>query len=414
MTSSSAWAVEIERMSSRDRAHTGKFHPYCVSPDGSLQLPLEIPRLNGPRQWPTGASPGWAELTVPGEGTYSVWRPLHSEFYFGQQDVPVRVCVSPEDRSRIDWTNGHEELLRLIASGRAFPFCGYVFVLPDWEKFVMNSFRYDVGKKDALSVFVGYRGQSKRYEEKFTPGLYRKGSDPLRAKQWQVRSRIAGNVLKQRFLEQRNEPLTEMEAIGILQHHYIIGPTDLVDFSHDVSIAKWFALNERVNGTYRRKKFLCSDRRDADRETCYVYTVAVRAIGNTTLSPEEAKPFTSGVVFRWWEDFGSKEGSPQPEVPPYNLAPLWSEYPRWQKGFGLRGVRSGDVDVYGSILSVTEHAFHPRFRKDGWDRIGGPELSIDGQRFGCGEDSSCMTKFLFPELPRWFKDVISEIEKLVR
>ena len=344
MSSSSSWAVEIERMPPLDRANAGKFHPYCVTPDGSLRLPLEMPRLNGPRHWPVGKAPGWAEITLPDERTRSIWRPLHSEFYFGQQEESVKVCVAPEDRLQIASMSSHD-VLQLIASGRAFPFCGYVFVLPDWEKFVMNSLRYHVDEMDALSVFVGYRGQSKRYEEKVTPGLYRKRSEPWRAKQWQERSRIAGNVLKQRFLEQMNKPLTEVEAIGILQHHYIIGPTDLADFSHDVSIAKWFALNEHVDGTYRRKTFVCSDRRDADREACCVYTVAVRAIGNLTLSEEDAKPFTSGVTLRWWEDFGSKKGSPQPEVPPYNLAPLWSEYPRRQKGFGLRGVGPGDDDA---------------------------------------------------------------------
>ncbi len=405
MSLSSTWAVEIERMSPPKRANAGRFHPYCVTPEGSLRLPLEIPRINGPRQWPVGKAPGWTELTLPDGRKHSIWRPLHSDFYFGQQEKPVKVCVAPDDRARIASMTSHD-VLQLIVSGRAFPFCDHVFVLPDLARFVMNSFRYHVNKMDELSVFVGYRGQSKRYEEKFTPGLYRKRSNPQRAKQWQDRSRTAGNVLKQRFLEQMNKPLTEMEAIGILQHHYIIGPTDLVDFSHDVNIAKWFALNERADGAYRRKEFV-------DREACCVYTVAVRAIGNLRLSEEDAKPFTSGLTFRWWEDFGSKDGPSWPEVPPYNLAPLWSEYPRRQRGFGLRGVGPGDRDACGAILSVTEHPFHPRFSKDGWDRIGGPELSIDGRRFACDEDSSPMTAFLFPQLPRWFKDVISEIRELV-
>ena len=100
-------------------------------------------------------------------------------------------------------------------------------------------------------------------------------------------------------------------------------------------------------------------------------------------------------------------------MPPYNLAPLWSEYPRRQKGFGLRGIYPGELDKFGSVLTVTEHLFHPFFFKNGWDRIGGPALTIDGKSFAFGDDSSGMADFLFPARPRWFETAASEAAHVV-
>ena len=276
-------------------------------------------------------------------------------------------------------------------------------------------FQYDVDKMGKLPVFVGFRGHSREYEETLTPGLYREHNGLSRAKweKWRQCARVAGNVLKQRFLENESKPLTEIETIGILQHHYVIGPTDLLDFSYDVNIAKWFALNEHVHGVYRQKRFDSADRAADGRDASCVYTVAVRAIGILPLPEEHAHYATSGLTLTSWEDFGSMS-PPAAAVPPWNLAPLWSKYPQRQKGFGVRGIGPGDIDEYGSVLSVAEYLFHPLFHRTGWERIGGPEMVIDGQRFTFDQDSSHMAKFLFPEVPTWFKEAVSEIEQIVK
>ena len=414
MASRTAWAVEIERMTPSERAHASKFSPYCLTPSGSLRLPLEEIRASGPRQWPLGKAPGWMRLGLPDGTDHTVWRPLGSEFYFGQQEQPFTVHAAPEAIPKLaSMSSG--DLLHCILRGEAFPFCGRVFILPEWKSFVMNSFQYDVDKMDKLPVFVGFRGHSREYEETLTPGLYRKHNGPSRAKweKWMQCARVTGNVLKQRFLENENKPLTEIETIGILQHHYVIGPTDLLDFSYDVNIAKWFALNEHVHGVYRQKRFDSADRAADGRHASCVSTVAVRAIGILPLPEEHAHYATSGLTLTSWEDFGSMS-PPAAAVPPWNLAPLWSKYPRRQKGFGVRGIGPGDIDEYGSVLSVAEYLFHPVFHETGWERIGGPEMVIDGQRFTFDQDSSYMAKFLFPEVPTWFKEAVSEIEQIVK
>ena len=429
MNSSNLWAIEIQRMTPSERADTTKFSPYCVTPGGSLRLPFEDIRRTGSRVWPVDTAPGWTKLTLPDGNECSIWRPLGSEFYFGdqepsfgQQERPFILHVPREAQSRVASLNS-AGLLDLVLRGKAFPFCGRVFVLPEWEQFTKNSMLYHVENMDNLAVFVGYRGQSKQYDEKLTPGLYRKRNSPSEAKQqeWILRSRVAGNILKQRFLEERNKPLREIESIGILQHHTVIGPTDMVDFSHDLNVAKWFALNEFRDGAYRRKDFDATDRRSDGRDASCVYTVAARVTGMIPLEAEDAKQIAPGVTFELWEDFGlwddfeGLRGVPrQAVVPPWNLAPIWSKHAERQKGFGLRGIGPGEVDAHGSILCVTEHLFHPKSHAGGWNNIGGPELVINGQRFTFDQDSSHLAKYLFPEEPQWVKDMFREIRRVVK
>lgn len=418
MSSSNLWAVEIQRMTPSERANTRRFSPYCVTPDGALRLPFEDIRRKGPRGWPVGRAPGWTKLTLSDGNEYSIWRPLGSEFYFSEQEPqtfpherPFIVHVPPEARSSLASISS-AELLNLVLRGEAFPFCGRVFILPKWEQFTMNSMQYHVENMESLAVFVGYRGQSKQYDEKLTPGLYRKRNSPSEAKQqeWILRSRVAGNILKQRFLENENKPLTGIESVGILQHHTVIGPTDMVDFSYDLNVAKWFALNEFTDGAYRQKEF---DRSDGRHGSC-VYTATVRVTGMIPLKAGDAEQIAPGVTFELWKDFGGLRGVPQQAaVPPWNLAPIWSEHAKRQKGFGLHGIGPGEVDAHGSILGVTEHLFHPTSHADGWDSIGGPELVINGQRFTFNQDSSHLAKHLFPEEPKWLKDTFCEIRRVV-
>jgi FRG domain len=154
-----------------------------------------------------------------------------------------------------------------------------------------------------LSVFVGYRGHSRRYEEIVTPGIYRKHNAPCKElhETWIRKSRIACNVLKQRFFETHGKPLTDIEARGILQHHYVIGPTDMLDLSYDLGVAKWFALNTLSNGRYSRRHFheTC-DRQRAIDEAVFIYKVVVRAIGSIEVAGEAMRFLTPGVELKPW------------------------------------------------------------------------------------------------------------------
>ena len=406
MRSRSLWAVDIERMSPYERAKTTRFSPYCVTPEGSLRLPFEDIRREGPEVWPVCRAPGWERKSLDRK-EHNIWRPLGSKFYFAKQDEPFIVHVPSKDRFGLDSIDS-AELTNLVTSGQAFPFCGRVFVLPTLEKFTMNTMRYHVGNMDDLTVFVGYRGHSKRYEEIITPGLYRKCNNPSEEDQgkWVNHSRIASNILKQRSLEKVDRPLTQLESIGIMQHHQVIERTEMVDFSYDLNVAKWFALNDYDKNNYRQKRF--TDQRTGDSNTSCVYTVVARAIP-IGVDVEKAKQITPGVDFRLWKDLRHLYPNLSSAVSAWNLAPIWSERPEKQKGFGLIGIGPEEVDEYGSILCVTEHLFHPNSHADGWDCIGGPELVLDGQRFTYDMDSSRMASYLFPKEPKWLKDARREI-----
>ena len=411
------WATKIESMPPEDRTASKQFSPYVVTPDGALRLPFELLPVNrGPNQWPIGPAPGWTRHTQDTDTPPAQWRAL------GSKSVIEWVPTSPPipTHKAPSWGNVESswlrrELPRLIQMGKAVPFCGQLFLLPDPECFVMNSFRYEVPKMAPLSIFVGYRGQPRKFPESITPGIHR-SSNVAHLRHWETRARICGNVLKQRFLEQENKPLTELEAIGVMQHHYIIGPTDVVDLTYDINVAKWFALNEFVERGYVQKKFAKNDRAQAIDEASRVYTVVVRSIPSLPLDEAASKVLTAGLTVSWWRDLATMESSGPArleEAPPSNLAPLWSDFPKQQSGFGLRGICESDTDPCGSILSVVEHAFHPICFPNGWDHIGGPELTIDGRQFSYEDDSSVMTDFLFPRKPNWLRDAAKEAKQLL-
>lgn len=409
-----SWATEIEQMTPSARARA-TFGPYCVTPEGSLRLPLEMLRRDAPNQWPVAEAPGWKTLSLPDGRDHVQWLPLGSDYFFRGEQPTAAFAPSTHGLAnmRVDGLNA----LRSVLRGEAFPFCGRFFALPRSDEFIMNSFQYHVPNMDMLGLFVGYRGHSQRFAEVLTPGLFRANRQPSKEKHldWMRRSKIASNLLKQRFLEHENKPLTDLEALGILQHHYVIGPTDMVDLSFDVNVAKWFSLNCFANGAYQRKFFReTTDPKKAAAETSCIYTVVVRSIGSIPLVGEAARFLTPGITLKWWEGLESLSSEPpKAEVPPYNLAPLWSEYPRRQKGFALRGIYPSDLDKFGSVLAVAEHPFHPIFFRDGWDRIGGPEFTIDGHRFAFDDDSSSMAAFLFPERPEWFEIAAAEAKRAV-
>lgn len=368
----------------------------------------------GPGTWPVAKAPGWKVLALPDGTSHRQWLPLGSEYFFrGEQPIAAYV---PSMRPLADTRVEGLDALRAVLRGNAFAFDKRFFVLPS-SNYIMNSFVYHPDDMEGLSVFIGYRGHCRRFDEIITPGIYRKHNAPCRESHdtWKHKSRIACNVLKQRFLETQGRPLTDMEARGILQHHYIIGSTDMLDLSYDLNVAKWFALNTFAKGRYCKKLFReTSDIRRATDETVFIYKVVVRAIGGVEVAGEAKRFLTPGVELKLWDDLIGLDHLPDcTTTAPFNLAPLWSTYPKRQRGFGLRGLMPGELDIFGSILSIREYPFHPLLYEKGWDEIGGPHFEINGCRYSFEDDSSHEQEYLMPEHESWFTKMMSEIREIV-
>ena len=409
----SSWAGEIEKLSAAGRGQA-KFGPYLVTTEGALRLPIEMLRVNGTNLWPIGVAPGWTNLTLPDGIQHQQWLPLGSEYFF-RGEAPKSAHI-PQHMSSMNVMMNGADALSLVLAGQAFPFADRFFVLPTARDFDLNSFKYEFPEMENLGVFVGFRGHTKRYPEVLTPQLYRAHKSPSKDNHalWMKKSRIASNVLKQRFLEREGKPLTDLEAIGILQHHYVIGATDMLDLSFDVNVAKWFSLNVFASDDCKPKQFHeTHDSVKARAEASCVYSVGVRPIGAIPIAGEAARFLTPGIKLDLWEGIiGTSIDSAATETPPYNLAPLWSTFPQRQRGFGIRGIFPGEFDKFGSVLSVTEHMFHPVFYPHGWDHIGGPVLTINGQHFHWDSDSSSVREFLMPNEPEWFKTASLEAREM--
>lgn len=409
-----SWAHTIAKLDAAKRG-SATFGPYLVDPDGALRLPIEMLTGSGPRSWPVSEAPGWRVLALPDGTEHRQWLPLGSDYFFrGEQPA---AAYAPSSHPLAGKRAAGLDALRAVLRGDAFPFTSRFFALPSAE-FIMNSFVYHPQDMEDLSVFIGYRGHSRRFEEIVTPGIYRKHNSPCRESHdaWIRHSRVACNVLKQRFLETAGKPLTDMEARGILQHHYIIGPTDMLDLSYDLSVAKWFALNTFTNGRYSAKLF--HEKHDIQRateETAFIYKVVVRAIGSIEVAGEAKRFLTTGVELKLWDDLiGFGDVPERTTTAPSNLAPLWSTYPKRQRGFGLRGMMPGELDVFGSILSIREYPFHPVFYAKGWDEIGGLSFEIDGRSYTFEDDSSQLQDYLLPEHEPWFVDLMAEVCETVK
>lgn len=410
------WASRIERMTQTERTRSADFNPYVVTPEGRLCLRTELLRLDGrPGEWPVAPSPGWTRVNIDGTDGVRLWCGLGSEFLFGQsrsEPLPVHVHAST---SR---AKSKEDVLRALHQGEAFAFCDQLFFLPDETDFTLNSFCYHVENKEPLSVFVGYRGQTQAYRESLSPGVYRSRNNPTSRSvaKWSQASRILGNVLKQRFFENENKPLTDIEAVGVMQHHFLAGPTDLLDLTFDLNVAKWFALNERTpQGGYRTKQFATApSEEDALRDASRIFLLVVRPIGSVPIPEDDWKELTAGVSVGLWDGYADTEELSQFETTPHNLGPLWSEYPKRQSGFGLRGVGPMDSDPSGAVLAAWEYLYHPGRFPRGWDRLGGPDVTLGGHVFLKGQDSSDMAEHLFPCPPGWLTAAREEATRVMR
>jgi hypothetical protein len=422
----SLWAEAIERASPAERARMG-FGPYHVEPEGHLGLFLETidrtpkPGADVPPRWPIGRAPGWQRLRIDEEWSLNVWCALGGEWILHPPDtsrtrsVFFSDCLPDNAETRI-----HERInnpLELLSSGDAFAFCGSLFILPD-SPFVMNSFWFHPKGHEPLGVFVGFRGHTKPYAEVITPGVFRAMNNPTEenCKLYSTKARIARNVTKQIMYETENIILTQVQAGGILQHYGIIGPTDILDLSYDVNIAKWFALNvwDRDKRAYTPKLFReHSDGGKGHDECSIIYTVMVRVVG-TQLDPTIVQDFLrrSNTSLMPWDLSSSSLVALLTHSLPRNVSPLWSQRPARQSGFGLRGIWPREDDAFGSVLGIVEHRFHPTFAPDGWNRIGGAQVLLDGTRYSWEDDMSRLAPTILPEDNKVIANIRATIQRL--
>jgi hypothetical protein len=289
--SDTLWAEDIEKASAKERAGMG-FGPFHVEPEGHLGLFLEAidrtpkPGAVVPGRWPVGRAPGWQELPINEEWSLSIWCALGGEWVLQSIDssrkiqVHVSDSLSGDDKAHI--CERLHEPLELLTSGEAFAFCGRLFILPD-DPFVMNSFTFHPQGHEPLDVFVGFRGHTQPYPEVITPSVFRAINNPSDESRnlYARKARVGSNVVKQIMYEAENVVLTEVQARGILQHYGIIGPTDILDLSYDVNIAKWFSLNiwDKQRRAYTPKIFREHQDEGKGHDECSViYTVIVRVM----------------------------------------------------------------------------------------------------------------------------------------
>lgn len=409
-TETQLWAEQIEQASLEERARM-EFGPFTVMPDGRLANLMEIivrsPNPKAvPTPWPTGRAHGWLTVPIDDEWSLKLWCALGGEWVFQTPDpTQTRQVIVSDQLTASRKSQIAERLaqpLDLLNCGDAFAFCGMLFVLPE-VSFEMNAFSYHPQGYEPLHVFVGYRGHTEPYPEVITPGIFRQDSNPTENVQtrYRCRARVAANVVKQLMYEAENIVLTNLQARGILQHYGIIGPTDILDLSYDVNFAKWFSLNiwDEHRRKYVPKPFSHHTDRDEAHDKCsVVYTVIVRDIA-MNLDPKMMADLVrrSGVhQMPWPSTISSSDCLPETDLP-RNISPLWSQRASRQSGFGLLGIGPYDDDAWGSVLGIVEHRFHPTFFPDGWNRIGGPQLFIDGSRYSWEDDTSSLAQHILPE-----------------
>jgi hypothetical protein len=419
------WAERIESTSEAGQRNMG-FGPFFIHLGQLATLLDSITRTphpnTGPAPWPVAPATGWRTHRLNDEWSLTAWCALGGEWVFHpslpdkQRKVYISEACKPEQLASV--VSRLNDPLQCIAVGEAFAFCDELFIIPD-EPFVMNSFRFHVPNREPLDLFIGFRGHPLQYPEIITPGIYRAHNKPTEesARLYRRKARVASNVVKQAVFERENVVLTNVQARGVLQHYGIIGATDVLDLTYDVNIAKWFALNvwDEASGGYRPKCFVeHTDHAKAYDEHSLVYTVVARAIG-TQAELEFAEELANhGRLTFSASGGGELTRQNRVALPPRNLSPLWSVRAKRQSGFGLLGVGPRDDDGWGSVLGIYEHAFHPTFSPNGWDRIGGPSLRLGGSSFKWDEDTSVLSDEALPEddeCIKWIRTHVRDLER---
>jgi FRG domain len=242
-------------------AEEGDFGLYRFDPDTRrLMIDGERPR---PSVHGYTGSPGWKTLATQMEYETRIWEaPGETRIWAAPgviemfQEQKKTVVISPEGEKPTTPRNWND-VLRLYINGKAFVHERNIYLLPDRE-FALNSFNYERPNGEPLTVFVGYRGHAHPYPLVITPSLLHgpAGADRSRYLHYKVREGYATNLLREAYWRHKRKVLQDLEACGILQHHKTIGPTDLLDLSYDLDVAKAFALSDYIRGKYTEKKWL--------------------------------------------------------------------------------------------------------------------------------------------------------------
>jgi hypothetical protein len=423
--SETTWAERIENASEAEQHGMG-FGPFFVHLGHLTTLLEALTRTRRssavPAPWPVAKAPGWLKFKLDDDWALTAWCAAGGEWIFKGLPFDKRRVIHIPPSLSTERRNGIlaklDDPLQLIAAGEAFAFCDALFVIPE-ESFIMNSYRCHVPEREKLDIFIGFRGHPRQYPEIISPGVYRTHNAPNEesSRRYRRKVRVASNVVKQAVFERHKLVLTNVQARGVLQHYRIIGATDVLDLTYDVNIAKWFALNDwdKAKKVNRAKSF--PDRRDPEEafdEYSLVYTVVVRSIGMIVERKfaAELAEFRQ-LTFEGWKGEQPSDGE-MIALPSRNLSPLWSARAERQSGFGLLGVGPEDDDAWGSVLAIHEHAFHPAFAPNGWDRIGGPTIRLGGETYAWPKDSSGLADHALPQADgcvEWIKTKVADLER---
>jgi hypothetical protein len=365
-----------------DRDDDRDFGPYHVNPSQRrLMLVEEIRRTK------VGAEPtpsrGWTTIRR-GSLEARIWCAPGAEIFFAEGKV--RRFVFPVSGEREVIPKGFEQTLLLVLNGSAFVFDGDVFILPH-GRFGSGVIRYERPNADPVTVFVGYRGHAYTYPTILSPSILRAetaGANTSRYLRYKEIEGYAGDLLRQGYFRYREDALQDLQVRGILQHHKVIGATDILDLTYDVERARAYALNSGDSSGN------CDD-------YAFIYQIVIRVLGGTR------KPLP--CTFR---------GRPV-KLLPWNICPLSmvSELAEGDRGFGVSHLGPIDRDNYGMVLNVTTWRYHPRVALDGWS-----DLLIDRTTMGISAVSAISqletaSPFMVPPEPMWLEDLLGDVKHRV-
>ncbi|WP_433305443.1 hypothetical protein ACQP2F_18085 [Actinoplanes sp. CA-030573] len=283
------------------------------------------------------------------------------------------------------------ELQRLYATGEGFPYEGDFYLLPN-RKYRENMFTHHPPGRESFTTFVGYRGHAHPFPTVLTPSALRH-IRPGEVEPYLAYKRVEGyatNLLREAYLRLRDQPLLDLQAVGILQHHHTIGATDVLDLTYDIEVAKLFALVdfEPLSDDGQIKEFRGED------DYSSVFQIVVRSLGRD--QPMDLPPPYQGRL----------------QLLPYNVFPLSvvTESADRERGFGVSGFGPDDMDNYGTVLNITEWRYHPRSNPEGWDAIGGVP---DVQRLAPATWAEKRRLLGLAPDAHWLEDLLSDVRQRV-